>query len=302
MKDFIQSLSDEFKDIYFIQGQNRGRYPYSHSLLINDFLLDTGISSGFLRKLRRRFAVNHILLSHWHEDHISGNRLFPNANFYCHIKDKKIIEDLGLMNYYYFTQDNIEQIELYSMILKGLHLQNTKIDILLEDNMLIDVGDGMKIKVIHTPGHSGGHCCFLEPHSKIAFLADIDLSSFGPWYGGRDSSAIAFEESIKKIEELDIEIAVTSHKGVITGKKEVTESLKNYKQIINKRDDKILENMNENKPKSSKDLSNMNIIYTYYTDFKVYEVFVEEFMINYHFERLLEKGLIEAKDMGYILS
>ncbi len=302
MNDFIKPLSDEFKNIFFLQGQNRGRYPYAHSLLIDDFLCDTGISSGFLRKIRNKYTINHILLSHWHEDHISGNRLFPNAKYYSHIKDKKIIEDISLMNYYYFAEGNLEQLELYSMILEGLHLQNTKIDKIVEDNMLIDVGDGLQIKVIHTPGHTEGHCCFLEVNSKIAFLADIDLSSLGPWYGGRDSNLISFEESIDKMKQFDIEIAVTSHKGVISGKSNVKESLEKYKQIIYSRDEKILENLSENTPKKSKDLTNKNIIYTYYTDFKVYEVFVEEFMIDYHFERLLKKGIIQVKDNGYILS
>ena len=269
--------------------------------MINDFLLDTGVSSGFLRKLRRKFTINNILLSHWHEDHISGNRLLTDAIYYSHQKDKKVIEDLSLMSSYYFVEDNMEQLELYSMILEGLHLQNTHIDILLEDNMFIDLGDGMQIKVIHSPGHTEGHCCFLEINSKIAFLADMDLSSFGPWYGGRDSSVISFEESIKKIEQLEIEIAITSHKGVITGKQEIQESLKRYKNIIYTRNDKILEELSETKPKSAKDFSEMNIIYAYYTDFKVYEVFVEEFMINYHFEYLFQKGLIEPKDTGYVL-
>ena len=302
MKDLIQHLSEEFEDIYFLQGQNRGRYPYSHSLLINDFMLDTGISSGFLRKLRKRFTINNILLSHWHEDHISGNRLFPNAKYYSHAKDKRVIENLDLMNYYYFVEGNLEQVELYSMILAGLKLQNTKITELLEDDMVIDVGNELRVRVIHAPGHTEGHCCFLEVNSKIAFLADIDLSSLGPWYGGRDSSVIAFEESIRKLERLDIEIAVTSHKGIFIGKKEVKENLEKYRNIIYKRNDKILENLSESKPKTAKDFSEMNIIYAYYTDFKVYEVFVEEYMINYHFDYLLKKGLIQPKNDGYVLS
>lgn len=300
MNDLIQPLSE---DIYFIPAQNRARYPYANSLLINDFLFDSGISSGYLRKLRRKVAINNIVLSHWHEDHISGNRLFPKAKYYSHIKDKRIIEDIDLMNYYYFIEDDMdEQVELYSMILEGLHLQNTKIDIILEDNMLIDIGNGLQVKVIHTPGHTEGHCCFYEVDSRIAFLADIDLSGLGPWYGGRDSNLIDFEESIDKMIQYDIDIAVTSHKGVIEGRSEIQERLEKYKQIIYKRDEQILSYFSESKPKSASDLTNLNIIFTYYTDFKVYEVFVEEFMINYHFDKFLKQGIIEKKDSGYILS
>jgi len=302
MNDFIQPISEEFNSIFFVKGQNRGRYPYSHSLLINDCLFDTGISSGFMRKLKRTHAINNILLSHWHEDHISGNRLLPNAQFYAHNNDKPVIEDINLMNGYYLVEDNMEQIELYTTILEGLRLQNTRIDNLIEDDMQINMGNGLKTKVIHTPGHTEGHCSFLEINSRVAFLADIDLSSFGPWYAGKDSSVIEFEDSIDKLMRFDIDIAVTSHKGIITGKSKIRESLKNFKRIIYDRDERILENLSEKTPKTAKDLRNLNIIYTYYTEYKTYELFAEEIMINYHFEKFFKQDLIQPKDMGYILS
>jgi len=302
MNDFIQPLSEEFKGIYFVQGQNRGRYPYAHSLLINDFLFDSGISSGYLRKLRKSHAINNVIFSHWHEDHISGNRLFPNAKYYSHIKDKSVIEDITLMNEYYFIEDDTEMLELYAMILAGLRLQNTNIDYLLEDNMLIDLGEGLQIKVIHTPGHTEGHCCFIEKSSKIAFLADIDLSSLGPWYGGKDCNVMAFEDSIKKMKQFDIDIAVTGHKGVIEGRSNIKEGLEKYLQILYQRDDRILENLSEKKPKSAEDLRDLNIIYAYYTDFKEYELFAEEIMVKYHFDKFLKSGKIAREGNGYILS
>jgi len=51
MNHFIYPISNEFGKINFIEGARDGKYPYSHSLLIGDFLLDTGISSRLLRKL-----------------------------------------------------------------------------------------------------------------------------------------------------------------------------------------------------------------------------------------------------------
>jgi len=58
MIDFVQPISDEFKKINFIKGAREGKYPYSHSLLIEDFLIDTGISSRLLRKLKRLYPIN----------------------------------------------------------------------------------------------------------------------------------------------------------------------------------------------------------------------------------------------------
>ncbi|MFW9880622.1 MAG: MBL fold metallo-hydrolase, partial [Candidatus Thorarchaeota archaeon] len=101
MNDFIHPVSEEFKKIYFIKGARDGKYPYSHSLLLGDLLIDTGISSRLLRKLKRLFQINCILLSHWHEDHTSGNRLFPYANFFIHSKDKFLIENVNKFNEFY---------------------------------------------------------------------------------------------------------------------------------------------------------------------------------------------------------
>ncbi|MHA1432095.1 MAG: MBL fold metallo-hydrolase [Candidatus Freyarchaeota archaeon] len=72
-----------------------------------------------------------------------------------------------------------------------------------------------KLQVLHTPGHSRGHCCFLLPEEKIVFLSDIDLTSFGPWYGALDSNVDDFIDSIEKLKRMSFEIAVTSHKGEV---------------------------------------------------------------------------------------
>jgi len=61
MPEFIKSLSDEFENIYYIEGERRGGYPYSNSLLIGDYLIDTGISSGRIRKLNRKFEINTVI-------------------------------------------------------------------------------------------------------------------------------------------------------------------------------------------------------------------------------------------------
>jgi glyoxylase-like metal-dependent hydrolase (beta-lactamase superfamily II) len=302
LSDIIQPISDEFKDIFFIKGQRDGRYPYSHSLLIKDYLIDTGISSGFLRKLKRKFEIKNIILSHWHEDHISGNRIFPNAKFFCHNNDKLLVEDFsGNYKKFYLVEDTLST-DLYDDLLKLLKVENTKVDNTIEDNDIIEISEDYQIKVIHTPGHSAGHCCFYELSSKIAFLADVDFSSFGPWYAGLDSDLIDFEESIAKLKKLDIDIAVTSHKGVFLGVKIIKQELDEFQAKIDERDILILENFSESKPLTSKDLMKKNIIYKFYSEFEEYEIIAEKIMLDMHFDKFLKNNLIEQKDNGYILS
>lgn len=300
MKNLIEALSEDFKDIFFVKGERGGRYPFSHSLLINDYLIDTGISDRKIIKLKKNHAVNNVLLSHWHEDHIAGNNELENSKFFCHPKDKFIIEDITKMDEFYGVIDTPSENE-FNEAFEMLNMSNTKINEIFEDGSIFEIDDGKRLKVIHSPGHSAGHCCFYELNSKIAFLADIDLTSFGPWYAGMDSSVIDFEASIKKMIDLDIDIAVTSHKGLFNGKKLIQDKLKDYLSKIYERDELILEQLSEKTPRNAEDLSNKNIIYKFYSMFEKYEIIAEKIMFQYHFDKFLEKNIIEQKDNGYVL-
>ncbi len=299
MIDFIQPLSQEFKKIKFIKGARDGKYPYSHSLLIGDFLIDTGISSRLLRKLKRLYPINNVLLSHWHEDHISGNRLLPNAKFFIHSKDKFLIENVNKFNEFYGISNSPAEEE-FEWLMEGLKFENTKIDKLLEDNEVIKVGNDFEVKIIHTPGHTAGHCAFLELNSKIAFLADIDLTNF-VFYAGIDSNLIDFEESLDKLSQLGIKTAITGHRGIVEGEKTIKKELNKYKSIIYKRDERILSYFSGTNPKGILDFKNKNIFYKYYSQFKEYEIIAEMIMIQKHFDKFIANDLVEQKGNGYIL-
>jgi glyoxylase-like metal-dependent hydrolase (beta-lactamase superfamily II) len=300
MNRFIHPISDEFDKINFVEGARDGKYPYSHSLLIGDFLLDTGISSRLLRKLKRLYPINNVLISHWHEDHTSGNRLLPQAKFYIHPKDKYLIENVDKFNEFYGISNSPAEEE-FDWLMEGLKLENTKFNNLLEDNQIINANNDFRIKVIHTPGHTAGHCVFLELNSKIAFLADIDLTSF-VFYAGIDSNLVDFEDSIEKLLTLQYKTAITGHRGVIEGEKVIKQELNRYISIIHKRHNRILSHLSENNPKNVKDFKNRNFIYKYYSQFKEYEIIAEMIMIQKHFDKFLEEEIVEKKANGYILS
>ena len=301
MDDFIQPLSEDFPDIFFIKGKNNARYPYSNSLLIGDHLIDTGISPNHLRKLKRTFPINHVLFTHWHEDHISGNYLLNNVKFYCHSKDVLPIENVEKMIPLYNVRNTPVEDELISLI-KLLRMQNIKIDSLIEDNDIFDIGEQLKLKVLFTPGHTAGHCAFYELNSKIAFLGDIDLTRH-PYYGNLDASLIEFEESIAKIKSLDINIVVTGHRGIIEGKKKINEEIEKYELILQERGVRILTFFSERSRRIKlNEFKNSNIIYRKYSAFKDFEIIAELLMIEKHLEKFLKKGIISENNSGYMLN
>ncbi|MFX0071876.1 MAG: MBL fold metallo-hydrolase [Candidatus Hermodarchaeota archaeon] len=301
MSEFIQLLSDNSENIYFVEGERNGRYPYSNSLLIEDCLIDTGISSRHLRKLKRKFSIKKVLFTHWHEDHISGHRILKDVEMHCHINDKPLIENFKDLYKKYYCMINTPVENLFDDIFETMRLEKAKIHQILEHNQIININNNSKIQVIHTPGHSAGHCCFLELNSKICFLGDIDFSSFGPWYAGLDSNLSDFEESILRLKQYDINTAITSHKGIFSGSKLIKEELDKFKSFFDIRDQKILSHFSEKKAKNVNELIKQNIIYKFYGEFKEYDVLAEKIMIKMHIDKLLKNKLIEQQKDGYIL-
>jgi len=295
MNGFITKLSD---DIYFIQGARNARYPNSNSILIGDYLIDTGVSNKILRNLKKEFQINNVILSHWHEDHISGNHLLKGANFLCHEKDKYIIENIEEMNKYYDIKDKAIGTD-FLKLLEYLRMKNTKIDNIINDNKIFKIGDRLRLKVIHTPGHTAGHCAFYEINSKVGFFADIDLTKF-PYYGNIDASLIEFENSIDKLINIKFDKVVTGHRGIIEGDDQVKEELRKYKLLIERRDQLILEQLSEKKIVKLADLIGKNLIYKKYM-FEEFEIIAELIMIEKHFEKLVHKNLIFAENEGYLL-
>jgi glyoxylase-like metal-dependent hydrolase (beta-lactamase superfamily II) len=293
-------IFDDDPDILFLQGEDRARYPYSNSLLIDDLLIDTGIGKKNLKMVKKEHQISTILLSHWHEDHISGNSLFPEAKFMAHEQDASLIEDpKKIPEAYAVLGTPIEEQFLAS--LESYRLKNTPLSRLLKDGDTITTSTGRDIKVIHTPGHSPGHCCFYIPKSKLCFLADIDLSSFGPWYGCLDSNLMDFQQSIEKIKEFSIECAVTSHAHIIRSSQIIQEQIEIYQSIIKQREDRILNYFNPTIPVTIGDLIEKNIVYNKYNFFKEYLLIAERIMIENHIRKLLAQQRIVPHGSGFCL-
>jgi glyoxylase-like metal-dependent hydrolase (beta-lactamase superfamily II) len=296
LNDYIQSLIDD--SIYFIKGDNNARYPNSNSLLLGDHLIDTGVSGKVLRKVKKTHEINHVILSHWHEDHLHGNYLLPNAEFYSHVKDKPIIEDVSKMIPYYMT-DGIPVGEDLKKLFMYLKVQNTIIDKTIDEGDIFQIDDDIHLQVLFTPGHTAGHCAFYEPRSKIGFFGDIDLSKL-PYYGNIDADLAEFENSIERMLNMEFDIVVTGHKGPIMGKQAIKDELRKYKTILFQRDERILACFNENTPIRIETLKKKNLIYSKYY-YEEFEIIAELLMIRKHIDKFLSQGLIEKENDGYVL-
>jgi glyoxylase-like metal-dependent hydrolase (beta-lactamase superfamily II) len=80
--------------------------------------------------------------------------------------------------------------------------------------------------VFDTPGHSPGSVCLYWPEVKVLFTGDV---IFNQGIGRTDlpeGSGARLKESIKLIKDLDVEILLSGHGDILTGKEAVQENFR----------------------------------------------------------------------------
>lgn len=80
---------------------------------------------------------------------------------------------------------------------------------LLHDKDSIDLGE-RNLVVIHTPGHSPGHCCFYEPDRKYLYSGDLIYSGcLDAFYPSTDPEQ--FWMSVRKVQSFETEHIFPGH-------------------------------------------------------------------------------------------
>lgn len=286
-------------NIIFVQAENKGRYPYANSLLIDDdvkALIDTGFEPSLAERTAKEFSIDLVINSHCHEDHMACNRYFVESEICAHKLDAPPIRNIDRLRDIYGVKGSGAE-EFLDFIFNLLQLRDGRVDLEFEDGHVFDLGN-TKLQVIHTPGHSYGHCCFLIPEEKVIFLADIDLTSFGPWYGALDCNVDDFIESLEKLKKMSFEVAVTSHKGdVLRGEEVIRSKLDQYLNIIYQREEKLLNFLKEEH--SLEEIVDQAIVYRKFPEpvegFKL----MERISMQKQLERLIAKGMVEETSKGF---
>ena len=114
---------------------------------------------------KRGFTCEGILLTHGHFDHITGvSELLSlvGGKVYACEQEKELLMD---------PQLNVSTMMGYEVALEP--------EILLQDGQVFEAA-GMTFRVIHTPGHTKGSCCFYAEEDKALFCGDtIFMESVG---------------------------------------------------------------------------------------------------------------------------
>jgi glyoxylase-like metal-dependent hydrolase (beta-lactamase superfamily II) len=166
-----------------------------------------------------------------------------------------------------------------------------------------DLG-GVSVRAIHAPGHTGGHCVFMiEPDDgshRVVVLGDIDLSSFGPYYGDAQSSLEEFEATLAMLPTLEADHYVTfHHKGVVDGHAAFVEAVTSFGEMIGRRESALLGLLAT--PKTLEELCAVGIVYRPGTRPPLFGDGVELHSIQRHLARLMDAGRVVSNGTRYEL-
>lgn len=128
-------------------------------------IIDPGNSTNLENVMIKKFIsennlnLTRLLLTHAHIDHIMGNKF--------------IFDEYGLLPEVH-TEDVffIDAMKQTAMMYGVNCEESPKPEKYLEHNQLIEIGE-LKIKCIHTPGHSPGSITFYFEHEKVLISGDV---------------------------------------------------------------------------------------------------------------------------------
>ncbi len=215
--------------------------------------------------------VKILVISHYHPDHILNlvyiKRYFPKVRIIWH---KNAYQNLNTIPHkstmYKKLKTNIRTIPNLFMYLpqylEASYLNYINKNYICEDNNFIPtLDDNLKLKVIHTPGHSSGHICLHDLSNKILFLGDH--LPYTPWLDISENSIDYMISSIKKLLKLsskDVEYSVRSHGNLADNWREIypweqeKKRFEEHLELILSSIDKILTFL-KNKPRSIKEIA-----------------------------------------------
>jgi glyoxylase-like metal-dependent hydrolase (beta-lactamase superfamily II) len=278
-------------------GTMNGKYPTSNSMqvvgshgsLLADPSIDVHARGG------APATIDRVIVSHAHEDHLAGISCFPGASVCTHTHDLLALHSIeGLLDLYGMPEPMRSGWK--QDLLRDFNYTARPDATGFADGEVFDLG-GRTVTAIHLPGHTKGHCGFLVEPDGVFFVADIDLSTFGPYYGDHWSDLEDFERAMDRAAAVDAKWYVTSHhKGIVEGQAAFVSALNMFRGVISTREQRLMAFLSE--PRSIADIVSYRIIYRPGTTGVVWIDHVEETSARLHLTRMIRNGEVVELESG----
>jgi glyoxylase-like metal-dependent hydrolase (beta-lactamase superfamily II) len=273
-------------------GDRSGKYPDGNQVIVQGTELRVAFDTPQVaNRIGADFdEVDLVILGHVHEDHMAGLHRVPAARVQVHQADLAAAQSWdGLSRHYGYPPPVLEA--LHRMIVADFHYHPRPDASAYADGAVWDLGGGVRIRAHHLPGHTSGHCALVVESEGLAFIGDIDLSGFGPYYGDATSNLALFRRSLQAVADIEARVWVTSHhRAVVTGRTQFLSDLRRFASKIDERSDKLLDYLHEG-PQSLEQLVARRVMYP--PGFELpYVESAERTTIGMHLEELSRAGRV----------
>jgi glyoxylase-like metal-dependent hydrolase (beta-lactamase superfamily II) len=280
-------------------GDKSGKYPDGNQVIVQGTdtraAFDTPLVAN--RIGRALDEVELVILGHVHEDHMAGLHRLPQAAVQVHEADLAAAQSReGLARHYGY--DDAVLAALMPMVERDFHYMPRPDATGYPDGTAWDLG-GARVRAHHLPGHTSGHCALVVETEGVAFIGDIDLTGFGPYYGDGTSSLAQFRRSLARLPEIEARVWVTSHhRGVLTERAAMLEHLARFAAVIDQRSEKILGYLRE-RPHTLDELVQRRVMYPVGYDAAPYIASAERRTIEQHLQELAAAGRVRRAESAY---
>lgn len=287
----------EFGRVRVYLGDKNGKYPDANMMVVAGRDARAAIDAPLV--------ANHVgpdfedadlvILSHMHEDHTAGLHRVPATPVHVHERDADAARSwegyaaaLGL------SRDVLPQVHAK---LKAEFFYAPRPDaIAYRDGAAWDLG-GVSVRAVALPGHTAGHCALIVGAEDVAFIGDIDLTGFGPYYGDASSSLAEFRQSLKALPDLPAKVWVTGHhRGIYTDRDRLMSDLAAYTAKLDAREARLVELLKDG-PRSLEDLVAARMLYPPQHE-ELWVNDVERRSITLHLEEMMAAGRVASEDEG----
>lgn len=289
----------EFGSVSVHLGAQSGKYPDGNQVLVHgpelNVAFDTPVASRQRSDVLAR--VDLVILGHVHEDHMAALDLLHHAALMVHELDVQAARSWdGLKAHYGYSEDTLAGVR--AMIERDFHYAPRPDALPYRHQHQWDLGGGVRIRAHHLPGHTAGHCALVVENEGLAFIGDIDLSGFGPYYGDATSDLGAFRRTLREVAELDARVWVTSHhKAVITERAQFLRDLARFTSRIDERAQALIDKIKD-RPRRLDDLVREGFLYPP-GHAAPWTASAEARTVQQHLDELMAQGLVTCQDGCY---